>query len=393
MFHNAMLEPLFNQLKDDFDCLYSHSEDDIIAFSPDIVVLSDFQSNLFRSSLPNAIIVWTRHGIISKNYAASSIVQSDFACVTSQWVKEDFIRKKQLPRCGFWVTGFIPTDVIFNKPPLKGSSEWLCGASAGRPVILYAPTYNASLGSVDVLGEHWIDTVIEKNPDIFIVIKPHPHIPVRKPEWMDILRKAAARHHSVHLLEDCHTSVFELFTSVDILISDASSTIFFFLLCDKPIILIDNPSRHSDRERYDPEGIEWKWRDCGITMESVSQIPDAVSACLMNPLENQGIRARYRDLLFDSNTFGKAAFNTAERIRDLLNPSADKAEWIDSIWHMAARDSSLNHQLESMKVAANRKFYTDNAILMAMKKQLDKNPPLKKVIKGLFCIFSKNDSN
>lgn len=388
-FHDAMLKPVYDKLKDEFDCLYSNSVDEVISFKPDVLVLSDQHFSLFRSSLPHTITVWTRHGLISKNCAAPSIIQCDFACVSSVWIKEDFINKEQYPRCGFWVTGFVPTDVIFNDSPLKTQSAWPHQLDPQKPVLLYSPTFNASLSSVDILGEHWVDRIHEKHADLNIIIKPHPVIPERHPEWMEKFRRIAETSNNVHLIEDCHANIYELFSSVDILLSDASSTIFYFLLCNKPVILVNNSSRYSDRDSFDPEGIEWKWRDCGIEIDEESQLPDAVSACLLHPQEKQDIRERYRALLFDEKTFGRAAYNVAERVRNLLRPPADMDELIDSIWHMAAQDHAIQLKLEHGHSLSEICFYIKNTVIAALKRRFSRHPRLKEFIKKVFRVFRK----
>jgi teichoic acid glycerol-phosphate transferase len=390
-FHDAMLKPLYAELKDEFDCLYSDSVDEVISFAPDILVLSDSHFFLFRASLPHTITVWTRHGLISKNYAAPSILQCDFACVSSVWVKDDFIRKGHCPRCGFWVTGFVPTDVIFNNPPLKTQPAWPQRLDPAKSTLLYAPTYNTSLGSVDILGEHWVDRILERHADITIIIKPHPHIPERQPEWMEKLTNIAGRFRNVHLIEDCHANIYELFSSVDILLTDASSTSFYFLLCNKPIILIDNSLRYSDGDYYDPEGIEWKWRDCGIVIENASQLPDALSACLLCPQEKQDRREHYRDLLFDEKTFGKATSNIAGRVRTLLKPPEELEELTESIWHMAAQVHEIQLKLDNGHSLSDLCVLSKNAMIAALKRRLNRHPHLKGFIKKVCGASIKNE--
>jgi teichoic acid glycerol-phosphate transferase len=380
-FHDAMLKPIYAELKNEFDCLYSSSVEEVISFAPDILVFADLHIPLSRMLPPHVITVWTRHGLISKNYAAPSILQCDFACVSSEWVRNDFIKKGHAPRCGFWVTGFVPTDVIFNAPPLRGQPSWLNQIDPAKPVLLYAPTYNESLGSVEMLGDEWAKRILDRHADLVIIIKPHPHIPERQPAWMDRLRRTAAHSENIHLIEDCHRNIYELFSSVDILMSDASSAIFYFLLCNKPIILINNSSRHDDREYFDPEGIEWKWRDCGIVIDDVSQLPDALSMCLSRPEEKEEIRMRYRDLLFDKRTFGRASKNSAERVRALLKPPEGLAEWMESVWHMAAQVNELHLKRESGHSFSDVCSIARNAMAGAFRRKLDRYPHLKGTIR------------
>ena len=247
-FHHAVLDPIYDLLKDDFQCLITKDAERLIQFNPKILVLADRHYHLFRNKLPNTIIIWTRHGFSSKNETGKGVNGCDFACVSSEWVRDEFIRRGFQPNLGFWVTGFPAADILFQNRSKLDYSLFPEKFSKGKATLLYVPTYNELLNSVNVLGEKWIDELKKILPEVNIIIKPHPVIPERNPKWMKMWREAASRNDRTLLIEDSHSSVYQYLPFVDILLSDVCSAIFYFLALNKPIILVNNPNRFKEKK-------------------------------------------------------------------------------------------------------------------------------------------------
>lgn len=319
-FHHSVLDPIYDLLKDDFHCLMTKNIESLIQFNPKILILADRHYHHFRNRLPETIIVWTRHGFASKNEAGKGVTGCDFACVSSEWVRDEFIRRGFMPNLGFWVTGFPAADILFQKSSKLDYTLLPENFSSGKVTLLYVPTYNESLNSVKVLGEKWIDKLKEILPEINVIIKPHPVIPERNPKWMDMWRNATNRNERTLLVEDSHSSVYQYMPLADIILSDASSVIFYFLAFNKPIILVNNPNRFKEKQFFDKKGPEWTWRDMAIEIDNVNELPSAVLRSLQMPEEKSEKRLIYKERVFGNLYDGKSAERIVDQVKTLLNP-------------------------------------------------------------------------
>jgi hypothetical protein len=347
-FHHSVLDPIYDLLKDDFNCLMTKNVENLIQFNPKVLILADRQYHLFRNGLPKTIIVWTRHGFASKNEAGKGVTGCDFACVSSEWVREEFIKRGFIPNLGFWVTGFPAADILFQKSS-NLDNNLPKNFLNRKPMLLYVPTYNELLNSVNVLGENWIDKLREILPEINIIIKPHPVIPEKNPEWMDMWRNAANRNERTLLIEDTHSSVYQYLRFADILLSDACSVIFYFLAFNKPIILVNNPNRFKERQFYDEKGPEWTWRDMAVEIDKANELPSAVLRCLKTPEEKSEKRLIYKERVFGRLCDGKSTERLVNQIKILLNPEKKDKEYVDTIWNSFFK-SHHNRELETQLI-------------------------------------------
>jgi len=338
--YRPMLEPVYQILKEEFPCLMTKELNSILAFRPQILLVADGQYGLYRPPLPNTIIVWVRHGFASKNWLSKCIMGSDFSCVSSEWLRDEYIGRGWNPRLGYWVTGFPPMDGVLNPDATRKSIKVPDGFSGGKATLLYAPTWNKLMTSIEILGEEWIARIRQSVPDINIIIKPHSHIPKVFPRIMSKWKEAASQSERTLLL-DCNEDIYEYFRLADILLSDASSVIFYFLALDRPIILVNNPQRFNDRVSFDPEGPEWAWRDVGIQINHVSELKGAVVSSLENPKEKSEIRAYYRDRVFGDLLDGHAAERIADKVRALVTPKPEDV-WVTTSWNSVALRKPVN---------------------------------------------------
>lgn len=367
-FHRAMLEPVHDRLQDQYSTLLTENPRVLIDSAPRILVVSDRPPRTVRQALPTALVVFIRHGFASKNYAKVSLVDCDFACVSSEWVRDELLGAGICPRMGFWVTGFPPMDAVFQNGATRPRPSTAGKPLTGATTLLYAPTYQPLLNSVDVLGATWIAALRRALPDLNVIIKPHPRIPASHPEWMANWHEAAADDPDRVILLDADADVYQVFPFTDILLTDASSVMFYFLAMDRPIVQVTNPRRYDDTIYFDPEGPEWRWRDMGVEIAEASALPDAVRQCLERPDDNADRRAFYRARIFGTLTDGCAAERIANRISTLLHPQDGDREWVEIAWNSASALGTLRQQLASL----------ENSPAVRMSRRLQRIPLLRR---------------
>lgn len=96
-------------------------------------------------------------------------------------------------------------------------------------LVLYAPTFSPSLTSLPIMKEALVELVKKKN--CIVIIKLHP---LTKEEWVAEYKELAGKHRHIIWTDDFSVAKYQLMA--DIMISDTSSTIYEFLLKDKPVI-------------------------------------------------------------------------------------------------------------------------------------------------------------
>lgn len=121
-----------------------------------------------------------------------------------------------------------------------------------KNIVLYAPTFSPSLTSLPVMKDALVKLVEKK--DAVVIIKLHP---LTRQEWADEYRELANRHEHIIWTDDFSVAKYQLMA--DVMISDTSSTIYEFLLKDKPVITY----RASAKNIY--------WKD----IDDVAQLCDA----------------------------------------------------------------------------------------------------------------------
>ncbi len=330
-FHKPILQPIYDLLRTDLECFSGGDAEKMIAGKPDIIVCADHPPENFRDRLPGTIVVWTRHGFSTKKYLRQAMGLSDFTCLTSEWVRDDALRRGWRSRLGLWVTGYPPMDVVFRK---EADTNWLPeNFRRGAPVALYAPTFTPRLNAQEVLGNHWFAAARQRFPDLRIVIKPHPHTPKLFPHWMDEWKAIMDKDPLVWLVDDINRDVYSMLPATSMLITDVSSVMFFYLALDRPIILVSNPERVQNTDRFDPDGYEWAWRDMGREVENENGLLQAIEAALTRPEENAERRAFYRERVFGRQTDGNASLNIANKVRALVQPGLADQEWVSAAWN------------------------------------------------------------
>ena len=376
-FHRPILYPVFEKLDKEYQCIFSSDEKEIINFKPHLIVQADYSYQLFRKYLPGTLLVNTLHGFGTKNYWKRGIPHYDFVCLPNPWIGEQCKRQRINPKISMWLTGFVPTDKIFNS---SKSKKDLPGEVANHSIILYAPTWTKRLTSVDVLGDEWIENLIINLKNVSLIIKPHPHMSRDFPDLIKKWKNISTKNSRVFLIENPDENIYEYFHLADILLADASSVMFYFLALNRPIILVSNPERTNEKKFFDDEGAEWKWRDMGIEIQKAEELIPAVEKYLKNPSLHSDTRAFYLEKVFGSLKLGEAAINTAKYIRDFLNPPDKMGKiWAASFKEFSTRINSnsvifLKENLgENTEFDKNLAFEINDAYKKALGRDADQD--------------------
>ena len=304
-FHYAIMKPIFDALKHHYEVVMTSDPIWVKKFDPDLVFVANRQAVNLRKLFPTAKFVYTRHGLISKNFVYDAARSCDFVCVSSEDQQKQFVEEGKFREEKVWVTGYSQMDPLFrDEPPtveLPLRPDHKC--------VLYAPTFTRGLSSIPMMLPHMTKAFFNEMKDVDFVIKTHPLTQKTSGEWVIKLQEIAQTFEHVHLVDDIAADIVPLLSGADVLISDVSSVMFQFLALDRPIIALNNPDRLQVKE-YDPSGIEWRWRDMATEINNMIDLSATIKACLSDPSKNKKIRETYRNSLFGTMTEGK----TGERV-------------------------------------------------------------------------------
>ncbi|MDL2231407.1 CDP-glycerol glycerophosphotransferase family protein [Porphyromonadaceae bacterium OttesenSCG-928-L07] len=127
-------------------------------------------------------------------------------------------------------TGWPRQDWIYNNlHTFDTEKQALLEKHNKSKLVLFAPTFSPSLTSLPHIKEGLVRLVREK--DVLLILKFHP---LTKKEWMDEYRELAIQHENMLWIEDHNITKYQLMA--DVMISDTSSTVYEFLLLNKPVI-------------------------------------------------------------------------------------------------------------------------------------------------------------
>lgn len=312
-FQYSILRPIFDALKGRHHVRLTSEPQLVAGFRPQVVVVADAQGARLRKVAPDAVFVYTRHGLITKNHAFKAAGLCDYLSgVSSPAIRDLAVRHGGFAPERVWVTGYVQMDPLFRGDPLPLPFE----LPPGRKTVLFAPTYNARLSAAPLLRGRVAQLIGGRRNDVNIILKPHPRTYEMNRGMVTRWRGIARRNDRVFLVEDESADAMAFLRAADVLVSDACSLPFAYLALDRPIILITHP-RHREDPGYDPDGIEWRWRDLGEELFDVEELPAAVERALADPGRHADRRAHYRRLLFGDLTDGRAAERIAGHITAL----------------------------------------------------------------------------
>jgi len=310
-FHRAMLEEAYQHARASTSLAphWVERAQHLVAARPRIVVYANTVEDDIRAALsPETLYVFTRHGFSSKHWLAQCLRSCDAACVSSEWVAEDHGRRYCIPPLGYWVTGFPATDALWR-------NRLEMAPAPGYTTLLYAPTWSPTLSAHPVIGTAWAREWL-RPPGRRLIVKLHPHVARGQPDWVAPWNAIRDEFRDRVKFPDADENIYALMPMADLLLSDASSTAFYWLALDRPVVLVDPQPPEGD-ERFDPEGPEWTWRDMGPRVTRLEELLPALMGAHADPEAYAAQRRVYRDRLYGDLFDGNASARLAARLSRL----------------------------------------------------------------------------
>ncbi len=314
VFHYSIFKPIFDELSKVYNVIMTNDPHWIADFDPDYVFVADAQTNNLKKFITRAKFIFTRHGLANKNVGFNSAEQCDYVCLSSSYLSQIYIEKGDFHPDQLWVVGYAQMDNMFRDVALPIPEK----IATGNKTILYAPTFNEDISSVPMLGPNLIEKIRGVQGRHNIIIKPHPLIYDFSPNWITWFMEAAKTQENVFLVADKAADVIPYLKNADILLTDASSVMFEYLPMDRPIILLNNPER-TGCPQFNPDAIEWKWRDVGVEVDDVELLSQTIENELANPARRKDKRELYSDRLFGDLRQGETGRLVKEKIGELYD--------------------------------------------------------------------------
>lgn len=226
----------------------------------------------------------------------------------SPWLGKNEVHLIGLPKLDYYFQNrFNDTDALLKK--------W--GLDPQKKTLLFAPTYKPTcMYSVK-------DDIFEQTRDLNLIVKLHPY------SWMGkyaphrqhrIYERRVTRYNHAVLLPFTEYNIVPYYALADVVMSEASSTVFDFLAFNKFGIIYDLPSdrlRHSDGQPLLEIDNREFLKDAFVHIESGKQIRDAFEQCI-TPTESMTARAEtYRQKYF-YKLDGKATARFVQRMEELF---------------------------------------------------------------------------
>ncbi len=153
-------------------------------------------------------------------------------------------------------TGWPRQDWIFaNLHTFDGEKEEYLKKYKKSKIVLYAPTFSPSLTSLPYMTDAF-RTFAEKE-DVVILFKFHP---LTAQKYIDAYKQLAEEVENIVWIDDFNVTKYMLMS--DVMISDTSSTIYEFLLLDKPVITLRAVAKQKYwRNMEQPEELSTAYHD------------------------------------------------------------------------------------------------------------------------------------
>ena len=205
-------------------------------------------------------------------------------------------------------TGWTRQDWIkANLHTFDADKQELLAKHGKNKIVLYAPTFSPSITSLPHIKDGLVELTRQK--DILLMLKFHP---LTKKEWIDEYKALAAQYESIIWVDDFSISKYQLLA--DVMISDTSSTIYEFLLLNKPVITYNAISKD----------IYWK------NITDISKLCDAYEEVLT---DKDSIELRQWIVNnYDPYLDGKVAHRMLEGARDYIRRHGVPAKRSLNLW-------------------------------------------------------------
>jgi hypothetical protein len=203
--------------------------------------------------------------------------------------------RKLYPEGHFVQVGFAKLDPLFSGTE-AGIDIAAVGLDPSKPTILYAPTFKPS--SLERFPNNWPKDFADYN----ILVKPHAFT-LTKSRYKNQQRKLArwAKFDNVHVSSIKDLSLLPFMKVADLLMSEASSTLFEFAALDRPVIVCDffklnwtymGPFRYRFNRRFNNDSTV-QYTDIGQHASSYKDVLAAVRQQLAGPDEYGERRQQY----------------------------------------------------------------------------------------------------
>ena len=227
--------------------------------------------------------------------------------------------QKRFPNKIFIDTGYAKLDPIINHQRNFTNLPTL-NLDPTKSTILYAPTYYPS--SIECLPSNFPDLLNQYN----LIIKPHYFSLIRnKYKKQQKIFEQWAKYENVYISSVDEPSIIPFMSIADLLISDASSTLFEFTALNKPAIWCD-----FYKVRWSYRGI-FKWRlnkrldndlryfaKVAQQVQNLEQLIQQIEIQIQNPNQKESNRLELTELLT-----GKVDGKCSERIVDYICNKSD----------------------------------------------------------------------
>lgn len=202
--------------------------------------------------------------------------------------------RQMYPDDTFVQTGFSKLDPLFNGDE-PGINLVELGLNPDKQTILYAPTFNPS--SIEMFPNDWPQDFADFN----VIVKPHTFTYTRE-RYKGQRRKLNAwkRYPNCFVANENYISLLPFIKVADILLSEASSTLFEFIALDKPVVVCNffklkwsyrGPLKYRFMRRFAKDNVVFD--NIGSHVGSYKLLIDSVHQQLENPSEYHSSRLDY----------------------------------------------------------------------------------------------------
>ena len=202
------------------------------------------------------------------------------------------------PESEFIDTGYAKLDPLLDGSNSSPAIEYY-GLDPDKKTILYAPTFYPS--SIECLPKAFPLDYLEYN----IIVKPH-YFSLANPKYrkQKKLLESWAKYDNVYLAGIDDVNILPFMGVADVLISDASSTLFEFAALDKPVVWCDFYKLRlgyrgifSFRFKGRMDEDLYKYADIAVHAVNYKELKRVVDSQMLSPDEKSKIRMLYTNAL------------------------------------------------------------------------------------------------
>ncbi len=258
------------------------------------------------------LIINVGHGTISKGYYFTESIWTerenwvDLLCVPGDYAKQQF---EKILRTKVVATGMPKLDPVFSG---KYNKDYLCQIlhlDEKKKIVLYAPTFNIDLSSAFNFVDRFSELASE---DYYVLIKLHGStVTYLSDQYIAIARD----NKNILFIDDSNLAPY--IGGADIMISDVSSAFMEFMALDKPVILYNNPNI-SKYHGYDPNNIEYLWRDLGNQVLSFDECKEVLLKLINDNDDGKSEKRNFYAQQLFSERNGKSSSKVWENVMELF---------------------------------------------------------------------------